>query len=80
MKRKIYIRKRADTTHIKKELQDLAYDLTETKNSDTTIDEMWDNFENNIHRIMTPAYRKEWLARDIMSRLVQSVAKKTNKS
>lgn len=59
----IYIRKRADTTHIKKELQDLAYDLTETKNSDTTIDEMWDNFENNIHRIMTLAYRKEWLAR-----------------
>lgn len=80
MKRKIYIRKRVDTTHIKKELQDLAYDLTETKNSDTTIDEMWDNFENNIHRIMTLAYRKEWLARDIMSRLVQSVAKKTNKS
>ena len=52
VKRKIYIRKRADTSRIKKELQGLADDLAETGYSDTPIHEMWVNFENNIHQIM----------------------------
>ena len=51
VKRKIYIRKRANTSLIK-ELQDLAIDLAEIGYSDTTVDEMWNNFENNIHRII----------------------------
>ena len=35
-----------------KERIDLASDLAETGYSDMTVDEMCDNFENNIHRIM----------------------------
>ena len=56
VKRKIYIKKRADSSRIQKELQDLAHETRKSKTTSTDTDkpvvEKWDEFERNIRRIM----------------------------
>ena len=55
VKRKIYIKKRADSSLIEKELQDLAHETMKSKttstDTDKPVDEKWDEFERNIRRI-----------------------------
>ena len=50
VKREIYIRKRADTTRIKRELQHFANDLEVVKNE--SVDAKWNMFQQRLTRIM----------------------------
>ena len=50
VRRKIYMRKRADTTRIKKELQDFANDFEEMKNE--SVDAKWNIFQQRLTGIM----------------------------
>ena len=56
VKHKIYIKKRVDSSHIQKELQDLVHETMKSKTTSTDTDkpvnEKWDEFARNIRRIM----------------------------
>ena len=51
VKRKIYVRKRADTARIKKELKDLANDFDETR-THKSVESKWNMFQQRITGIM----------------------------
>ena len=51
VKRKFYIRKRADNTRIKKELQEFANDFEVMKNE--SVDVKWNMFQQRLTGIMT---------------------------
>ena len=78
VKRKIYKKKRADSSRIQKELQDLAHETMKSKtastDTDKPVDEKWDEFERNIRRIMetciphkmtSSRYNVPWLNRSL---------------
>ena len=53
VKRKVYIKKKADSTRIKQELQTLiTTQHQEFNSSNVSVDKMWADFEGNIRRIM----------------------------
>ena len=51
VKRKIYLKKKANTDRIKQELQTLAT-AREFNSPGVSVDNMWDHFERNVRRIM----------------------------
>ena len=58
VKRKIFIRKKADSTRIKEELRKLSLHM-DTRGFNS-IDEKWSCFEDNIHRIMDYCIPSKW--------------------
>ena len=60
VRRKIYMRKRADTTHIEKELQDFANDFEEMKNE--SVDVKWNMFQQ---RLTTSRHNLPWFNRSL---------------
>ena len=56
--RKIFIRKKADSTRIKEELIKLSFDV-DTRGFNS-IDDKWSCFEDNIHRIMDSCIPSKW--------------------
>ena len=58
VKRKIFIRKKADSTRIKEELTKLSLQM-DTRGFNS-IDEKWSCFEGNIHRIMDSCIPSKW--------------------
>jgi len=50
VRRKIYMRKKSDTSRIKKELQDLANDFEDMKNE--SVDAKWNMFQDRLTGIM----------------------------
>ena len=67
IRRKIYMRKRADTTRIKTELRDFANDLKEIKNE--SVDAKWIMFQERLtgimyscmpHKFTTTRYNLPW--------------------
>ena len=58
VKRKIFIRKKADSTRIKEELTKLSFYM-DTRDFNS-IDDKWSCFEDNIHRIMDSCIPSKW--------------------
>ena len=58
VKRKIFIRKKADSTRIKEELTNLSLHM-DTRGFNS-IDDKWSFFEDNIHRIMDSCIPSKW--------------------
>ena len=58
VKRKIFIRKKADSTRIKEELTKLLFYM-DTRDFNS-IDDKWSCFEDNIHRIMDSCIPSKW--------------------
>ena len=92
-KRKIYIKKRADSSRNQKELQDLAHETMKSKttSTDKPVDEKCDEFERNIHRIMdtciphkttSSRYNVPWFNRSLrrQTRTKQRLYNKAKKS
>ena len=72
VRRKIYTRKRADTTRIKKELQDFANDFEEMKNE--SVDAKWNIFQQRLtgimdscipHKFTTSRHNLPWFNRSL---------------
>ena len=95
VKRKIYIKKRANSSLIQKELQDLAHETMKSKttstDTDKPVDEKWDEFERNIRRIMdtciphkttSSRYNVPWFNRSLrrQTRTKQRLYNKAKKS
>ena len=89
VKRKIFIRKKADSTRIKNELESLSSHMAARRFN--SIDEKWNCFEVNIHRIMdsciptkltTSRYNLPWFNRSLrrLARGKQRLYNKAKKS
>ena len=90
VKRKVYIKKKADCQRIKRELQSLA-ETQAPDTDDASVDEKWNYFEENIRRIMdtciphkmtSSRYNLPWFDRSLrrQTRAKQRLYNKAKKS